>query len=87
MGEAIAEWQKRLDAAGVPNSPIQDISEVLVHPQTQALNIMQDAGDTMKLMGLPLSFDGQRPPLRNVAPPLGADTIEWRDAKEAVDAK
>ena len=81
--EASAEWQKKLDAAGVPNSPIQDISEVLVHPQTQALNIMQEAGDTMKLMGLPLSFDGKRPPLRNVAPPLGADTIEWRDAKEA----
>jgi crotonobetainyl-CoA:carnitine CoA-transferase CaiB-like acyl-CoA transferase len=85
--EGIAEWQKRLDAVGVPNSPIQDISQVLVHPQTEALDILQDAGDTMRLMGLPLSLDGKRPPLRNLAPPLGAGNEEWRAAKEALDAK
>jgi crotonobetainyl-CoA:carnitine CoA-transferase CaiB-like acyl-CoA transferase len=87
MRETCAEWQKRLDAAGVPNSPIQDISEVLVHPQTEALDILQEAGDGMKLMGLPLSLDGRRPLLRNLAPPLGADNEEWRAAKEAVDAE
>jgi hypothetical protein len=31
--------------------------------------MLQETGDPkMKLMGLPLSFDGVRPPLRNLAP-------------------
>ena len=58
--------------AGVPNSPIQEIDEVLDHPQTAALGIAQQTEDpAMKLIGLPLSFDGVRPPLRNLAPALG----------------
>jgi crotonobetainyl-CoA:carnitine CoA-transferase CaiB-like acyl-CoA transferase len=63
-----------LDEAGVPNSPIQSIDEVLAHPQTAALGIVQETGDDeMRLIGLPVSFDGERPPLRNIAPSLGAD--------------
>jgi len=81
-----ALWQKKLDDAGVPNSPIQDIAEVLAHPQTAALGIAQEAGDGMKLMGLPVSFNGERPPLRNLAPPLGADNDEWLAVKETSDA-
>jgi crotonobetainyl-CoA:carnitine CoA-transferase CaiB-like acyl-CoA transferase len=74
-----AEWQKLLDEAGIPNSPIQDIAEVLAHPQTEALEIMQKTGDDrMKLTGLPISFDGERPPLRSLAPALGADNDDWR---------
>jgi crotonobetainyl-CoA:carnitine CoA-transferase CaiB-like acyl-CoA transferase len=83
-----AEWQKRLDQAGVPNSPIQDIAEVLAHPQTAALDIAQETGDeSMKLIGLPISFDGERPPLRNLAPRLGADNDGWRAADMQNDAK
>jgi crotonobetainyl-CoA:carnitine CoA-transferase CaiB-like acyl-CoA transferase len=76
-----ADWQKKLDEAGVPNSPIQDIAEVLAHPQTAALEIAQETGDDqMKLLGLPFSFDGARPPLRSLAPALGADNDDWRAA-------
>ncbi len=68
-----SHWQQKLDAAGVPNSPVQSTAELLAHPQTAALGIAQDTGDpVMRLFGLPLSFDGLRPPLRNVAPALGA---------------
>jgi crotonobetainyl-CoA:carnitine CoA-transferase CaiB-like acyl-CoA transferase len=82
-----AEWQKKLDDAGVPNAPIQDIAEVLAHPQTAALDIAQPTGDDrMKLIGLPVSFDGSRPPLRNLAPPLGAGNDEWAAAGDANDA-
>ena len=65
-----AYWQERLDEAGVPNAPIQHAGEVIAHPQTQALGMLQDTGEGMKLTGLPLSFDGERPALRNIAPDL-----------------
>jgi crotonobetainyl-CoA:carnitine CoA-transferase CaiB-like acyl-CoA transferase len=72
------EWQRKLDEAGVPNSPVQNIAEVLAHPQTAALGIAQDTGDeNMKSIGLPISLDGERPPLRNIAPDLGADNDKW----------
>jgi crotonobetainyl-CoA:carnitine CoA-transferase CaiB-like acyl-CoA transferase len=83
IGEPRSVWQKRLDEAGVPNSPVQDIAEVLAHPQTAALEIAQETGDNrMKLIGLPISFDGQRPRLRSLAPALGADNDDWQAAGE-----
>ena len=69
-----AHWQGILDDAGVPNAPTQDIGEVLQHPQTLASGMVQNNGDGgIDLIGLPLKFDGERPPLRNRAPALGAD--------------
>ena len=69
-----AYWQERLDAAGVPNAPIQTIDEVVAHPQTRALGIFQAAPDKdMQIAGLPLSFDGERPPYRRSAPASGED--------------
>ena len=71
--ETRAHWQEILDAAGVPCAPTQSIDEVLAHPQTEALGIAQQAtADGFKLIGLPLSFDGERPPLRHLAPKLDA---------------
>ena len=75
--EPRAHWEKKLDAVGVPNAPIQSINEILAHPQLEALEMLQDTGDpNLKLLGLPLSLDGHRPPLRNVCAPL--------DSKEEV---
>jgi crotonobetainyl-CoA:carnitine CoA-transferase CaiB-like acyl-CoA transferase len=69
------EWQEILDAAGVPNAPMQTIGEVLEHPQTKALDMLQRSPDgSMTLLGLPLSFDGVRPPFRRSPPQLGAHT-------------
>jgi crotonobetainyl-CoA:carnitine CoA-transferase CaiB-like acyl-CoA transferase len=82
IGEAMAaepraHWQARLDAVGVPAAPIQTVDEVLAHPQTEAVDLLQATPDgALKLTGLPLSFDGERPPLRHPAPDLGADTDE-----------
>jgi len=70
-----AHWQEKLDAAGVPNAPIQSIDQVLEHPQTAAIGMAQDTSDPeMKLMGLPMSFDGERPPLRHLSETI--DPIE-----------
>lgn len=69
-------WKQLLDEAGVPNSPIQSIDEVVRHPQTAALGILQQTEDpNVKLCGLPISFDGVRPPMKNLAPPLSAEQI------------
>ena len=69
------EWQEILDAAGVPNAPMQTIGEVLEHPQTKALGMLQASPDgSITLLGLPLSFDGVRPPFRRSPPQLGAHT-------------
>ncbi|MEQ8814557.1 MAG: CoA transferase [Thalassobaculum sp.] len=69
-----AHWQAALDAAGVPSAPLQSVSEVVAHPQTRALGIVETTPDGWELVGLPLSFDGLRPPQRSGPPGLGADT-------------
>jgi crotonobetainyl-CoA:carnitine CoA-transferase CaiB-like acyl-CoA transferase len=70
-------WAEKLDAVGVPNAPTQTMDEVVVHPQTLALGILQETDDkAFKLIGIPLQFDGQRPPQRTASPALGAHTKE-----------
>lgn len=71
------EWRDILDEAGVPNAPMQTIAEVLAHPQTKALGMLQRSPDgEITLLGLPLSFNGMRPPFRQPPPALGAHTRE-----------
>jgi crotonobetainyl-CoA:carnitine CoA-transferase CaiB-like acyl-CoA transferase len=72
QGKPGADWLTRLDAAGVPAAPIENVAQVAASPQTAALGILQKAPDLdMTLAGLPLEFDGVRPPYRNSAPTLG----------------
>jgi crotonobetainyl-CoA:carnitine CoA-transferase CaiB-like acyl-CoA transferase len=76
--EPIAVWTGRLDTAGIPNAPIRSIDQVVSDAQTAALGIIQqrqgnDAGSLLSLVGLPLSFDGVRPPFAKAAPQLGED--------------
>lgn len=83
----VAAWRRKLDAAGVPNAPIQSIDEVVADEQTAALGILQRAPDLdMTLVGLPLSFDGVRPPYRRSAPRLGEQNAEIFGAAE-IDSK
>jgi crotonobetainyl-CoA:carnitine CoA-transferase CaiB-like acyl-CoA transferase len=71
-GKPTAEWLTRLDAAGVPAAPIQSVDQVVAAEQTKALDILQKAPDLdLTLVGLPLEFDGVRPPYRFSAPKLG----------------
>jgi crotonobetainyl-CoA:carnitine CoA-transferase CaiB-like acyl-CoA transferase len=72
-----AAWQAMLEAAGVPSAPMQSVDEVVAHPQTKALGMIQESPDgRLTIMGLPLSFDGERPPFRRAAPQLGEHTDE-----------
>jgi len=79
-------WLAKLDAAGVPSAPLQTLDEVVAHPQTVAVEIVQKAPNNHPaLVGLPLQFDGVRPPLRSLPPELGAQTdhVLGTDKKKA----
>ncbi|MBU9398694.1 CoA transferase [Burkholderia multivorans] len=69
-----ATWQARLQAADIPVAPIQTTAEVVAHAQTHALGIIEKpSDDEIGLVGLPLSFDGKRPPPLHAAHDIGAD--------------
>jgi crotonobetainyl-CoA:carnitine CoA-transferase CaiB-like acyl-CoA transferase len=67
-----AEWVRRLEKAGVPCAPINDMSHMKAHAQTAALGMVQPVPEIdLGLMSLPLSLDGERPAIRTRAPRLG----------------
>ncbi len=72
-----AAWLDRIAEAGVPCAPVLGLEEVMEEPQFDAVGMLQRApGSDLALLGLPLSFDGARPPLRSPPPPLGDATDE-----------
>ena len=65
-------WVQAFESVGVPCSAILTVPQALENPQVQALNLrLPVPGQTFKLTGLPLSFDGLRPPIKSGAPQLG----------------
>jgi crotonobetainyl-CoA:carnitine CoA-transferase CaiB-like acyl-CoA transferase len=76
-------WVARLEQAGVPCAPINDMADMKAHPHTAALGMVQTLPELeLPLMGLPLSFDGKRPEIQVRAPKLGEHNAEVRgDAK------
>ncbi len=72
-----AQWLERLDAVGVPSAPLQAVDKVVADPQTEAVGIIQQAPDSdVRLVGVPLSFDGVRPPLYRSPPRHGQHNEE-----------
>lgn len=81
--ETRAHWQELLQAAGIPSAPIQTTAEVLAHEHTHALGIIgSPSEDEIGLVGLPLSFDGRRPPPLHAARDIGADNDQLPDVLE-----
>ncbi len=73
--DTCAHWVDLLDRVGVPCARLQTLDEVASHPQTEALGMLIDTPDgKMRLMGLPISFDGTRPGIARGPAELGADT-------------
>lgn len=67
-------WIDVLAAASVPCAPLQSLDEVLNHPQTAAVEMLQTSADgKFQLMGIPLQFDGKRPDFRKNPPALAED--------------
>jgi crotonobetainyl-CoA:carnitine CoA-transferase CaiB-like acyl-CoA transferase len=73
------EWIDLLEAGGVPCGPIHTLPEAVTQPQAVALGIIQRLpGDDYDVVSLPLSFDGQRPPIRRAPPRIGEHDAEIR---------
>lgn len=73
-----AHWTTALEAAGVPCSPVNNLQQMVEHPQTAALGLVQNVpGTAMRFIGLPISFDGQRPQPISAPPKLGEHTQRY----------
>lgn len=65
-------WRERLDAVGVPCAPINEYRQAKDSEQMRALEIFRKVpGLDHEIVGVPVSFDGVRPPIRSAAPTLG----------------
>jgi CoA:oxalate CoA-transferase len=71
----VAEWLKKLEAAGVPAAPIQNIAQVMGDPQLQARAMWHTLADRdgleLTTPGTPLVLDGKKPTLEKTWPRLG----------------
>jgi crotonobetainyl-CoA:carnitine CoA-transferase CaiB-like acyl-CoA transferase len=74
-----AEWVERLDAAKVPCSPVNDLSQTLAHPQVAAMNMVvdvaaRDDAPPLRLVGVPLNLSATPAEPRGAPPLLGEHT-------------
>ena len=73
-----AAWVKRLDAANVPCSPVNDIAQALEHPQVQAMGMVLDVADRngrpLRLAGVPLNLSATPAEPGGAPPRLGEHT-------------
>jgi crotonobetainyl-CoA:carnitine CoA-transferase CaiB-like acyl-CoA transferase len=66
------EWLAVLKENAIPCTPIRTIREAVESDQIRALGMIQEVQPAgIKLLGLPLSFDGVRPQIKSSAPNLG----------------
>jgi formyl-CoA transferase len=66
------DWLGIIGEAGVPCAPVNDIAELADTDQLREMDMMRVLpGSDLKIVGLPLSFDRQRPHPRGGAPKLG----------------
>lgn len=73
-----AEWIRRLEAVGVPCSPVNSLAEALSEEQVKALDMLvQVPGEDFTLTALPLSFNGVRPLPAGRAPALGEHNARY----------
>jgi crotonobetainyl-CoA:carnitine CoA-transferase CaiB-like acyl-CoA transferase len=63
---------ERLERESIPCGPLQSLEAVINDPQTRSLEILCASPDhRTTTVGLPISFDGVRPPLPGNTPALG----------------
>jgi crotonobetainyl-CoA:carnitine CoA-transferase CaiB-like acyl-CoA transferase len=76
-GNTRAHWLAGLEAAGVPSGPVNDIGELAATEQLAAVEILQSLPDGgPRVVGLPISFNRQRPRSQRGAPKLGQHNAE-----------
>ncbi len=79
-------WVKRMDEAGIPCAPVQNLAQLVAHPQTEAVGILQDVpGTSMRMFGLPIKIDGTRPAPRGAPPKLNEHDMNIIDMNKKFD--
>jgi formyl-CoA transferase/CoA:oxalate CoA-transferase len=73
-GATLADVLNRLEQAGVPAAPVNDVGQVAHHDQTSALGLIQPLPEPT--VALPLSVDGERVRHQRQPPRLGEHTDE-----------
>jgi crotonobetainyl-CoA:carnitine CoA-transferase CaiB-like acyl-CoA transferase len=75
-----AQWAEKLDAAGIPWGPVNDIGEVATDPHFNARGLFSELTDSngkrSSYVAQPLIFDGHHPGPTHGAPALGEHTEE-----------
>ncbi len=73
------EWLARLDAAGVPAGPVNDVLEMLADPQTRARKMVVEVEHSsvgrVRALGCPIKVEGAETGPRKGPPRLGEDTV------------
>ncbi|MFD1507106.1 CoA transferase [Georgenia yuyongxinii] len=79
-GWSVAELVDTFDAVGVPVAPIQDMAQLAVDPQAEALGLIRAVDhaeiDGYRVVGSAFSLDGARPATTRVPPSLGEHGAE-----------
>jgi crotonobetainyl-CoA:carnitine CoA-transferase CaiB-like acyl-CoA transferase len=80
------EWMAALERVGVPCAPVNDVAELAATEQLQAMDLMRTLpGSGLKVVGLPISFDGERPHPRADSPKLGEHNATVRPPNAGPD--
>lgn len=73
-------WLETLQNAGVPCAPVNTLSEAMSDPQVihngLLASMQHPTLGELRTVGLPMTFDGERPPIRKAPPLLGEHTLE-----------
>ncbi|HXM54161.1 MAG TPA: CoA transferase [Candidatus Dormibacteraeota bacterium] len=76
----VAEWQARFEAGDVPHAPVQDVAQVLEHPQAHARGLVTEVEHAllglMRTTGRPITLPAHPEMRQTAAPLLGQHTDE-----------
>jgi formyl-CoA transferase len=68
-------WIAKIESVGVPCSPVNNIATLSKTEQLEAVGMVQQVPDRdFRITTLPITLDGQRPPVRFPSPKLGEHT-------------
>jgi len=77
LTRARQDWIGIIGEAGVPVAPVNDIAELAETEQLQAMDMLRTLpGSNIRIVGLPIPFDRQRPRPRGDSPKLGEHNEE-----------
>jgi formyl-CoA transferase len=77
LGRSRRDWLGIIGEAGVPVAPVNDIADLAQSEQLHAMDMMRTLpGSDLRVVGLPVSFDGIRPHPLADSPKLGEHNTE-----------